>query len=629
MEAPDSMHKSKKLQPAIIRRAFLELVWPRKRLLGAGLALILINRAADLVIPAASKYLIDEVVQKRNLSLLTPIASVAGAAVLTGAISGFLLTQLLSKNAQLLIAELRIKVQRHVGRLPVRYYDANKTGALLSRIMSDVEGIRNLIGTGIVELLGGTLTAVAAFILLLTISAKLTLAVLLFLAVFGLLIGKAFAYIRPVFRERSVIHAEVSGRLAESLGGVRVIKGFNAERREAANFARGAMRLFENVRKALTATSFTVMATKLLFGIVSVVVMVAGGRMIIRGTMTMGDFVAFTLYLALLVAPVFQIVNIGSQMTEAFAGLDRTHEVLAETPEDVDPQRTHSLDTIRGEVRFESVRFEYDVGKPVLQGVSLEARPGTVTALVGSSGAGKSTLISLVAAFAKPTGGTVFVDGIDLATVRLDSYRSQLGVVLQDNFLFDGTVRENILFGKPDASDDEVRQAAEIARVDEFALSLEKGYETGIGERGVKLSGGQRQRMAIARAILADPRILILDEATSSLDSESETLIQQGLAALVAGRTTFVIAHRLSTIRSSDQILVLEGGLIVERGTHKELLAHSGRYFELYTRQAGTEGNRFFNPGEREAAAEEERRPEEKEEKEELSPMQLLRGKST
>jgi len=629
MEAPDPMHKSRKLQPAIIRRAFLELVWPRKRLLGAGLALILINRAADLVIPAASKYLIDEVVQKRNLSLLTPIASVAGAAVLTGAISGFLLTQLLSKNAQLLIAELRIKVQRHVGRLPIRYYDANKTGALLSRIMSDVEGIRNLIGTGIVELLGGTLTAVAAFILLLTISAKLTLAVLLFLAVFGLLIGKAFAYIRPVFRERSVIHAEVSGRLAESLGGVRVIKGFNAERREAANFARGAMRLFENVRKALTATSFTVMATKLLFGIVSVVVMVAGGRMIIRGTMTMGDFVAFTLYLALLVAPVFQIVNIGSQMTEAFAGLDRTHEVLAETPEDVDPQRTHSLGTIRGEVRFESVGFEYDVGKPVLQGVSLEARPGTVTALVGSSGAGKSTLISLVAAFAKPTGGTVFVDGIDLATVRLDSYRSQLGVVLQDNFLFDGTVRENILFGKPDASDDEVRQAAEIARVDEFALSLEKGYETGIGERGVKLSGGQRQRMAIARAILADPRILILDEATSSLDSESETLIQQGLAALVAGRTTFVIAHRLSTIRSSDQILVLEGGLIVERGTHKELLAHSGRYFELYTRQAGTEGNRFFNPGEREAAAEEERRPEEKEEKEELSPMQLLRGKST
>ena len=629
MEAPDPMHKSRKLQPAIIRRAFLELVWPRKRLLGAGLALILINRAADLVIPAASKYLIDEVVQKRNLSLLTPIASVAGAAVLTGAISGFLLTQLLSKNAQLLIAELRIKVQRHVGRLPVRYYDANKTGALLSRIMSDVEGIRNLIGTGIVELLGGILTAVAAFILLLTISAKLTLAVLLFLAVFGLLIGKAFAYIRPVFRERSVIHAEVSGRLAESLGGVRVIKGFNAERREAANFARGAMRLFENVRKALTATSFTVMATKLLFGIVSVVVMVAGGRMIIRGTMTMGDFVAFTLYLALLVAPVFQIVNIGSQMTEAFAGLDRTHEVLAETPEDVDPQRNHSLGTIRGEVRFESVRFEYDVGKPVLQGVSLEARPGTVTALVGSSGAGKSTLISLVAAFAKPTGGTVFVDGIDLATVRLDSYRSQLGVVLQDNFLFDGTVRENILFGKPDASDDEVRQAAEIARVDEFALSLEKGYETVIGERGVKLSGGQRQRMAIARAILADPRILILDEATSSLDSESEALIQQGLAALVAGRTTFVIAHRLSTIRSSNQILVLEGGLIVERGTHKELLAHSGRYFELYTRQAGTEGNRFFNPGEREAAAEEERRPEEKEEKEELSPMQLLRGKST
>jgi subfamily B ATP-binding cassette protein MsbA len=609
MTASDPAHKKRRLRPASVQRAFLELVRPRKGLLGVGLLLILINRAADLVIPAASKYLIDEVVQKRNLALLTPIASVAAAAVLAGVASGFLLTQLLSKSAQHLIAELRIKVQQHVGRLPLRYYDANKTGALLSRIMSDVEGVRNLIGTGIVELLGGILTAIAAFGLLLAINAKLTFAVLLFLVMF------------------SVIHAEVSGRLAESLGGVRVIKGFNAERREAATFSGGAMRLYENVKKTLTATSLTLVVAKLVIGIVSLIVMVVGGRMIVAGTMTMGDFVAFTLYLAMLVAPMFQIVNIGSQLTEAFAGLDRTHEVLSETPEDVDPQRTRMMEIIRGEVRFEDVWFEYDTGKPVLRGVSLEAKPGTVTALVGSSGSGKSTLISLVAAFAKPTRGTVFVDGIDLAAVRLDSYRSKLGVVLQDNFLFDGSLQENLLFGRPEATQEEVMKAAEIARVDEFALTLEKGYGTIIGERGVKLSGGQRQRMAIARAILANPRILILDEATSSLDSESEAMIQQGLAALVTGRTTFVIAHRLSTIRSSDQILVLEGGVIVERGRHDELLEFGGRYFELYTRQAGIEGNRFLNPGEKERAAEDRRRLDEQEEKEPLSPLQLLRGK--
>ena len=629
MTAPDPARKDRRLRPASVRHAFLEFVWPRKGLLGVGLVLIVINRASDLVIPAASKYLIDEVVQKRNLSLLTPIASIAGAAVLAGVVSGFLLTQLLSKNAQLLIAQLRIKVQQHVGRLPVRYYDAAKTGALLSRIMSDVEGVRNLIGTGIVELLGGILTAIAAFALLLAINAKLTFAVLLFLVMFAFVITKAFVYLRPVFRERSVIHAEVSGRLAESLGGIRVIKGFNAERREAATFASGAMRLYENVKKTLTATSLTVVTAKLVIGVVSLIVMVVGGRMIVGGTMTMGDFVAFTLYLAMLVAPMFQVVNIGSQLSEAFAGLDRTHEVLAETPEDVDPQRTRILGSVRGEVQFDGVWFEYEAGKPVLRGVSLEARPGSVTALVGSSGSGKSTLISLVAAFAKPTRGTVLVDAVDLATVKLDSYRSQLGVVLQDNFLFDGTLRENILFGRPDASYKEVVTAAEIARVDEFAAALEKGYETIIGERGVKLSGGQKQRVAIARAILADPRILILDEATSSLDSESEAMVQQGLAALIRGRTTFVIAHRLSTIRSSDQILVLEGGVIVERGRHAELLAGGGRYSELYTRQAGIEENRFLNPGEKEPATEDKRRSEEKEEKEPLSPLQLLRGKET
>ena len=589
-----------KLQASHIYRDLRELMWPRRNLFFVGLLLVFINRVAGLVLPGSTKYLIDDVVQKHRQELLIPIVAAVGVAVLIQAVTSYSLIQLLSTSAQRLIADMRIRVQEHIGRLPVRYYDANKTGALVSRIMSDVEGVRNLVGTGLVEFIGGLFTAVIAFGLLLKINATLTLVALGFLLIFGLILRKAFTSIRPIFRERGKINAEVTGRLTESLGGVRVVKGFHAEAREAAVFEAGALRLFENVRRSLFATSIIGLASTLLMGIVSVTVMVVGGRLLLAGTMTIGDFFAFTLYLGFMVAPVFQMVGIGTQITEAFAGLDRMHEVLGEQPEDVDPVRTVSLERIQGNVRFENVTFEYEPGKPVLHGITLDAPSGAVTALVGSSGSGKSTLIGLVAAFAKPTTGSVCVDGIDVATVRLDSYRSQLGVVLQDNFLFDGTIKENILFGRPSATDNDVLVAAQIARVDEFALKLDNGFDTVVGERGVKLSGGQRQRVAIARAILADPRILILDEATSSLDTESEAMIQEGLAALMKGRTTFVIAHRLSTIRSADQILVLEEGVIVERGNHRELLARSGRYFDLYMRQAGLEANRFINPGEKE-----------------------------
>ena len=619
---PSGDPSKKKIPPKQALLEFQDLIWPRRGLLGGGLVLVLVNRVAGLVLPGSVKYLIDDIVTPGNLALLTPLVVVVGVAVLIQAVTSFSLTMLLSISAQRLITDMRVQIQRHVGRLPIRYFDQNKTGALVTRVMSDVEGVRNLIGTGLVNFLGGILTAGMAFVLLMVINVPLTLVSLAFMMVFGVILMKAFGTIRPVFRERGKIRAEVTGRLTESFGGIRVVKGFHAEDREATTFRKDALRLFENVKKTMTATALVGFASTMLMGMVSVTVMIVGGRQIIARSMSVGDFFAYTLYMGFMVAPFIQVVSIGSQLTEAVAGLDRVREVLAEVPEDVDADRVCQLDEINGHIVFDNVKFEYDPGKPVLHGISLEAKPGTVTALAGSSGSGKSTLIGLVAAFAKPVEGTVTVDGVDLSTVSLDSFRSRLGVVLQDNFLFDGTIRDNILFGRPDASTEEVVEAARVARVDEFALKMSDEYETIIGERGVKLSGGQRQRVAIARAILANPRILILDEATSSLDSESEAYIQEGLAALMKGRTTFVIAHRLSTIRRSDQILVLEDGLIAERGTHDELLEIRGRYFDLYTRQAGLEANRFINPGETEPEVPEE---ETKRPAGDASPLTILR----
>jgi subfamily B ATP-binding cassette protein MsbA len=575
-----------------------ELVRPRLGLLGAGFVLMAINRVSGLVLPYSTKFLVDDVIGKRHYEMLNPLVfTVLGATVLQG-ITSFSLTQLLSKAAQRLIAELRQKVQQHIGRLPVSYYDSNKTGTLVSRIMTDVEGVRNLIGTGLVELAGGLLTAGIALFVLLRISPLMTGLAAGFLLVFGAVLHRAFSKIRPIFRERGKINAEVTGRLTESLGGVRVVKGYHAEEREAKVFSAGVARLLDNVLKSLTAISLMGLSGNVLTGLVGGIVMYVSARQILAGQLTLGEFVTFTAFLAFLIAPVFQIVGIGTQITEALAGLERTHEVLSEVPEDLDPKRTVELPPLQGHVVFEDVRFSYEEGKEVIRGVSFEARPGTVTALVGSSGSGKSTIISLVCAFHTPTAGRILVDGIDLSTARIASYRTQLGVVLQDTFLFDGTIRENVAFAKPGATDEEILRACRIARVDEFAETFEDQYDTVVGERGVKLSGGQRQRVSIARAILADPRILILDEATSSLDSESEQLIQEGLRFLMQGRTTFVIAHRLSTIRRADQILVVEGGQIIERGTHEQLFAAQGRYHELYTRQHGLESNLFLAPGE-------------------------------
>jgi subfamily B ATP-binding cassette protein MsbA len=598
-------------------RSFLplltELIRPRRGLLAAGFVLMIVNRLCGLVLPASTKFLVDDVIGKQNIALLKPLILAVVAATLIQGVTSFSLTQLLSKAAQRLIAELRRKVQEHVGRLPVAYYDANKTGTLVSRIMTDVEGIRNLIGTGIVDFVGGLMTALFSLVVLLRISPLLTGVAVVFIAVFALALRKAFARIRPIFRDRGKINADVTGRLTESLAGVRVVKGYHAEREEAAVFSRGVDSLLQNVLRTLTAISLMSLSATVLLGAVGAIVMYVGARQIFAGTLTLGGFVTFTAFLAFLVAPVFQIVGIGTQLTEALAGLDRTQEVLRERPEDEDPQRSVIIGEIRGEVMFERVSFAYEAGKPVLHDISFEARPGTVTALVGSSGSGKSTIISLIAAFHQPSGGVIRVDGEDLSKVKLDSYRTQLGVVLQDTFLFDGTIRENVRFARPQSTEEQMLEACRIARVDEFAGTFEKGYDTVVGERGVKLSGGQRQRVSIARAILADPRILILDEATSSLDSESEQAIQAGLAYLMKGRTTFVIAHRLSTIRRADQILVVEAGKIVERGTHESLYAAAGRYYDLYTRQHGLDANLFLAPGEipDEPPADEPRKPQE------------------
>jgi ABC-type multidrug transport system fused ATPase/permease subunit len=574
---------------------------PHRALLLAGFFLMIINRLAGLVLPASMKFLVDDVLGKRQTQLLVPISlAVLGAALVQGATS-FTLTQQLSKAAQRMITTLRKQVQAHVGRLPIAYHDATKTGSLVTRVMNDVEGLRNLIGTGLVEFAGSIMTSIFALIVLLRISPYMTGVAVAVLVGCAIALSRAIRFIRPIFRARSKLNAEVTGRLTESFAGVRVVKGYHAEDREEAAFAAGAQRLLDNVLKTLTATSIMSLSATMLLGVVSALIMYMGATRILNGTMTMGTFITFVAFLAMMVAPIFQIVNVGTQLTEAMAGLERTSELLAEKPEDADPRRSIAIGTINGEVQFENVNFSYTQGQEVLHEVSFSAQPGSVTALIGSSGAGKSTITGLIAAFYVPTSGTVRVDGIDLSTIRLDSYRSQLGVVLQDTFLFDGTIRENVAFSRPDAGEERILAACRIARVNEFAESFPEKYDTVVGERGVKLSGGQKQRISIARAILADPRILILDEATSSLDSESEAWIQAGLTHLMRGRTTFVIAHRLSTIRRSDQILVLESGRVVERGTHETLYARAGRYFELYTKQYGLETNLFLAPGEGDA----------------------------
>jgi len=574
------------------------LIKPRRGILALGFVLMAINRLAGLVLPASTKYLVDNVISKRQIQLLTPIVLAVLTATVVQGLTSFTLTQLLSKSAQKMIAELRRQVQAHIGRLPISFYDANKTGALVSRIMSDVEGVRNLIGTGLVEFVGGIMTAVIALVYLIHTSVTMTAVAFGILLVFGYGINNAFATIRPIFRARPKINAEVTGRLTESLSGVRVVKGYHAEEREEGVFARGVQRLLDNVLKTLTATSLMSLSAAGLMGIVSAIIMELGAHKILAATMTLGTFFAFNIFLGLLVAPVFQIVAIGTQITEAITGLERTREILNEKLEDDEPGRTVKLDRVNGLVEMENVDFAYDMRKEVLHEVSFRSEPGTVTALVGPSGAGKSTIIGLVAAFYVPSGGRVLVDGVDLSTVKLNSYRTQLGVVLQETFLFDGTIRENVAFARPSATEQEILAVCHIARVDEFAESFENQYDTVVGERGIRLSGGQKQRVSIARAILADPRILILDEATSSLDSESEALIQEGLRYLMRGRTTFVIAHRLSTIRRADQILVVEAGRVIERGTHESLYALGGRYYDLYTKQHAVEANLFLAPGE-------------------------------
>jgi subfamily B ATP-binding cassette protein MsbA len=569
-----------------MRHAFTAIIWPRRKLVLLGLFLIGVNRLSGLVLPGSSKYLIDNVIVEHDTSLLRVLLVVVGLAILVQSVSSFILTRLLSVEAQHLISTLRAQMQKQIIQLPIAFFDENKSGALVSRIMTDVEGVRNLVGTGLVQLVGGLLTAGVALSLLVRINLQMTLYALIPLVIFGLISLKAFAYIRPIFRNRSAINAEVTGRLTETLGGIRVIKGFHAEQQEYRVFEEGVDRVFQNVKKTLTTTSLVTSTATLLMGLMSLVIMGVGGTLIIKGEMTVGEFVAFTLYMAFLITPIVQMSNIGTQITEAFAGLDRMEEILMMEREGEEEGRTAVLDDIRGDISFEDVSFSYEVDVEVLRNISFDAPAGTVTALVGSSGSGKSTAAGLAASFRVPTKGVVLIDGHDLTTVKLDSYRAGLGVVLQDEFLFEGSIRENILLARADAPEDELIDAVKAAHVNQFTDKFEKGLDTLIGERGVKLSGGQRQRVSIARALLANPRILILDEATSSLDTESEAYIQESLGRLMAGRTTLVIAHRLSTIRRADQILVLEDGRIVERGKHDQLIAQKGRYHELYTYQA-------------------------------------------
>ncbi|WP_339921841.1 ABC transporter ATP-binding protein [uncultured Cyclobacterium sp.] len=571
---------------ASLKSVFKTIIWPRRKYLFIGLFLIIISRLSGLVLPWASKYLVDDVIPSSDFELLKWLIVAVVVSVTIQSVTSFGLTQILSVEAQNLIAKLRVEVQAHIIRLPIRFFDNAKTGELVSRVMTDVEGVRNLVGTGLAQMVGGILTSLISLVLLIYISPKMTLYVLVPVVIFGVISLKAFGRIRPIFRERGKINADVTGRLTETLGGIRVIKGFNAEDQETKIFESGVNRLFLNVKSSLTATSFVTSAATFLLGLASAGIMGIGGYMIMEDQLTFGDFLAFTLLLGFMIAPILQMSNIGSQLTEAFAGLDRTQELM-NIPLEADPTtRNIVLPQVKGRVAFENVYFEYESGTEIIKGVDFVAEPGTVTALVGSSGSGKTTISGLVASFLNPSKGLVTVDGQDLSKVNLNSFRRQLGVVLQDDFLFEGTIRENIMFPRPDASEELLQDAVKSAYVHQFTDHFEKGLETVIGERGVKLSGGQRQRLTIARAILADPRILILDEATSNLDAESEHFIQSSLKSLMEGRTTFVIAHRLSTIRQADQILVIEKGKIVERGRHDELININGRYYDLYNFQA-------------------------------------------
>lgn len=569
-----------------IKSVFKTIVWPRRGMLFIGLILIIISKLAGLVLPGASKILMDDVIVNKDYDKLYLVIGIVAAAIVVQAITSFALTRLLSVEAQHLIADLRVRVQKKVLSLPINFFDNSKSGELVSRIMTDVEGVRNFVGTGLVQLVGGSITAILSLILMISISPMMTAYVLIPVVTFGLIALKAFGYIRPIFRERGKINAEVTGRLTETLNGVRVIKGFNAEEQEIKAFETGAYKLFNNIKTSLTSTALVTSSSTFLLGLASAGIMGFGGFMIMEGDLTFGDFLAFTLYLGFLIAPIVQMSNIGSQLTEGFAGLDRTEEIMNMQDESDPDVRTNDLENMKGHIEFKDVAFAYEEGKEIIHKVNIDAPKGSVTALVGSSGSGKSTIASLAASFLNPDSGEILIDGQNLAHVTLNSYRQHLGVVLQDDFLFEGTIRENILFPRPDSSEEDLTQAVNAAYVNEFTDRFEDGLETVIGERGVKLSGGQRQRIAIARAILADPQILILDEATSNLDTESEALIQESLSKLMEGRTTFVIAHRLSTIRKADQILVVEQGEIAERGNHDELIALKGRYHELFTYQA-------------------------------------------
>lgn len=581
------MTKKKKLNNITVAQVFKTIIWPKRGLLLFGLVLILLRSAASVVLPKATQYLIDDVVVEGDMNMLKKVVLAIIVAITVQAASSFTLTRILSVQAQKLIAILRVQVQKKILSLHINFFDSQKSGALVSRIMSDVEGVRNLVGTGFVQLIGGTITAIVVLILLIDMNAKLTAFIVAPVVIFGLVAMKAFGYLRPIFRKRGQLNAEVTGRLTETLNGVRVIKGFGAEGQEIATFEKGVDSLYQNVKKTLTASALvTSSATFLLAGVASTGILGIGGYFIIQGEMTAGELFAFIGLLALLIAPIVQMSNIGSQITEAFAGLDRTEEIMQMPTEDENEDRVTALKEIYGDIMFKDVSFAYEEEKNVLHNISFEAKKGSVTALVGTSGSGKSTIAGLAASFLTPTNGLVSIDGTDLSTVKLGTYRNRLGVVLQDDFLFEGTIKDNILFPRPNSTEQQLKAAVKAAYVDEFTDRFEDGLDTVIGERGVKLSGGQRQRIAIARAVLADPQILILDEATSNLDTESETYIQQSLNELMKGRTTFVIAHRLSTIRKADQILVIEGGEIAERGNHEELITKEGRYYQLYTYQA-------------------------------------------